>query len=239
MAGSTATTTATGAGTTLRSGTTLPTAITGTAAPGAATVAAIAGVCGGGGGGGGSGGGGGAGGGGAGGGGAGGGGAGGAPVGGGAPVRFALEPAALDNAPLNYATKAGFKKYELATAKLNNEFNGKSTSMALFKGDLQMHASKNGWDNNQPNADIIHITNQADTRVFNLVTEYSQLSHDDLVFWANVNIVGQGTRAAQNNANMYRCLYNTATPELLSRLYLRLISITSVRLQSPQCITNK
>ena len=53
-----------------------------------------------------------------------------------------------------------------------------------------------------------------------MVTEYSQLSHDDLVFWAIVNIVGQGTRAAQNNANMYRCLYNTATPDLLSRLLL-------------------
>ena len=52
------------------------------------------------------------------------------------------------------------------------------------------------------------------------MTECSQLSHDDLVFWANVNTVGQGTRAAQNYANMYRCLYNTATPELLSRLLL-------------------
>jgi len=202
MAGSTATTTATGTGTTLRSGTVIiGTAAAGTAAaPGAAAVAAIA-TAGGGGGGSGSGGAGGGS-----GGGAGGGGAGGAPVGGGVPVPFALEPAALDNAPLNYATNAGLKKYELATAKLNNEFNGKSTSMTLFKGDLQMHASKNGWDNNQPNADITHIPNQAGTKVFNLVTEYSQLSHDDLVFWAIVNIVGQGTRAAQNNANMYRCL---------------------------------
>jgi len=213
MAESTATTTATGTGTgtTLRSGTVITgTAATGTAAaPGAAAVAAVAAIAT-------AGGGGGSGGGGA----AGGGGAGGAPVGGGVPVPFALEPAALDSAPLNYATKAGLKKYELAMAKLNNEFNGKSTSMTLFKGDLQMHASKKGRDNNQPNADIIHIPNQAGTRVFNLVTEYSQLSHDDLIFWANVNIVGQGTRAAQNNANMYRCLYNTTTPELLSRLQL-------------------
>ena len=71
-------------------------------------------------------------------GGAGGGGAGGALVGGAAPVSFALEPAALDKAPINYATKAGLKKYELATVKLNNEFNGKSTRMTLFKDDLQM-----------------------------------------------------------------------------------------------------
>jgi len=96
MAGSTATTTATvtGTETTLRSGTVIiRTAATGTAAaPGAAAVATIA--TSGGGGGGGSGGGG-------------AGGAGGAPVGGGVPVPFALEPAALDNAPLNYATKAG------------------------------------------------------------------------------------------------------------------------------------
>ena len=212
MAGSTATTTATGAGTNFRSGTMLPTATTGTAAAPAASTVARAG-----------------------GGGGGGGGAGGAPVGGGTPVPFALEPAALDNAPLNYATKAGLKKYELATAKLNNEFNGKSTSMTLFNGDLQMHASKNGWDNNQPNADIIHITNQAGTRVFNLMTEYSQPSHDDLVFWANVNIVGQGTRAAQNNANMYRCLYNTATPELLSRL---LLEAHLHHIGETQCITN-
>jgi len=66
--------------------------------------------------------------------------------------------------------------------------------MSLFKGDLPMHASKNSWDNNQPYADIIQIPNQAGT--FNMVNEYSQFSHDDLFFWANVNTVGQGTRAA-------------------------------------------
>ena len=87
-------------------------------------------------------------------------------------------------------------------------------------------------------ADIIHITNQAGTRTFNVVTEYSQLSHNDLVSWANANIVGKTTRAAQNNANMYRCLYNTATPDLLSRLLLE-AHITSVRFPSPQCTTNK
>jgi len=58
--------------------------------------------------------------------------------------------------------------------------------MTLFKGDLQMHASKNNWDNNQPNADIIHITNQAGTRTFNVVTEYSQLSQNGLVSWVTL-----------------------------------------------------
>jgi len=142
------------------------------------------------------------------------------PGGGTVLVPFALEPIALDNAPIDYATKVGHKKYELATAKLNNEFNEKSTRMTLFKGDLQMHASKNDWDNNQPNADIIHITNQAGTRTFNVVTEYSQLRHNELASWVNANIVRKTTRAAHNNANMYRCLYNTDTPGLLSRLLL-------------------
>jgi len=42
-----------------------------------------------------------------------GGGSGGAPVGGGrVTVSFELKPAALDNKPLNYATKAGLKKYD-------------------------------------------------------------------------------------------------------------------------------
>jgi hypothetical protein len=136
-------------------------------------------------------------------------------------VTFSLLPAAIDNNVLDYTDKADIKKYEKATSKLNNEFDGKSEQMTVFKGDLDLHASNNGWNNGGNNSDIIHIPTLANNAInHDLIKEYSQLTIEDITAWARANVVGQNTRKAQNNANMYQCIYNSLSTKMVNRMLL-------------------
>ena len=134
---------------------------------------------------------------------------------------FSLSPASIDNTVLDYIDKADIKKFEKAIAKLNNEFNGKSEQMTVFKGDLHLHSTNNGWNNGLENSDIISITTLADVDVsHNLIKENSQLTTADITSWAMVNVVTQTTRKAQNNANMYQCLYNSLSTNMVNMMLL-------------------
>ena len=138
-----------------------------------------------------------------------------------APVVFALAPSARDDALIDYSTKEGIKKFEKAVHALTNAFDGKSENMTVFKGDLKMHANNNGWDNLFPDADIISIPTDSTPVVnHNIITKYSQISIHDIRTWASYTLVNQQVRAAQNNANMYQCLYNTLTPQMLNKMLL-------------------
>ena len=72
-------------------------------------------------------------------------------------VVFALAPAAVDNDLIDYTTKEGLKQFEVATKSLQNQFDGQSQNMTVFKGDLGMHATNHGWNNGMQDADIITI----------------------------------------------------------------------------------
>ena len=138
-----------------------------------------------------------------------------------AAAPFALFPSAVDQAVLDYTTKEDMKKFEKAVAKLNNTFEGKSEQMTVFKGDLSMRATNSGWNNNMPNSDIITIPTAADANVtHNLIHAYSQLSNEDITAWATAQIVNQQNRKAQNNANMYQCLYNSLSPTMVNKMLL-------------------
>jgi hypothetical protein len=105
-------------------------------------------------------------------------------------------------------------------APLNNQFEGKSEQMTLFKGDLALHASNNGWANGHQNSDIISIPSISDNVNYNLITEYSRLTVEDIVTWATNTIVGKETRKAQNNANMFQCLYRSLSPTMVNKMLL-------------------
>lgn len=71
-----------------------------------------------------------------------------------------------------------------------------------------------GW-NNQDTSDVINIpVNMAtpnDTR--DLIQEYSHLTTDMITAWAHASVIGTQTRRAQNNYNLYRCLFNSLTSD--------------------------
>jgi hypothetical protein len=132
-----------------------------------------------------------------------------------------LSPAARDNAVLDFSDKADIKKYENAIAKLNNRFDGKPENMTVFKSDLKYRAEYSGWNNGHANSDIISIPTIADqTITHNLITEYSQLSEEDIRAWATTSVVGRNTRKAQNNAHMFTCIYNSLTANMINRMSL-------------------
>ena len=70
---------------------------------------------------------------------------------------FALTPNAVDDQWIDYTTKVGLKKYEKATASLQNKFDGSSMAMTVFKADLVDHAEDSGWSNGMQLSDIVHI----------------------------------------------------------------------------------
>ena len=135
---------------------------------------------------------------------------------------FALTPNAVDDQWIDYSTKIGIKKYEKATRALNNTFDGSSAAMTVFKADLLDHAEDCGWSNNMILSDIIHIpkaTNPAE--VYNIITEYSRLSNDDITAWANATLINnQQTRRRQNNHNMCKCIFHTVTDKAKEDLVL-------------------
>jgi ssRNA-specific RNase YbeY (16S rRNA maturation enzyme) len=134
---------------------------------------------------------------------------------------FSLSPSAIDDAVLDYSNKADIKKFEKAITKLNNTFHQKSEQMIIFKGDLELHASNNGWSNTLENSDIISIPTMVNANIrYNLIHEYSRLTTEDITVWANANIVGQQTHKAQNNANMHQCLYNSLSSSMLNKMLL-------------------
>jgi hypothetical protein len=135
--------------------------------------------------------------------------------------QVALSPAARDDAILDFSDKADLKKYENAIAKLNNRFDGKPQNMTVFKSDLKYRSHYSGWNNGMANSDIISIPIIADANVsHNLITEYSQLSEEDIRAWATTNVVGNNSRKAQNNAHMFTCIYNSLTANMINRMSL-------------------
>ena len=113
------------------------------------------------------------------------------------------------------------KKFEKAVAKLNNVFEGKSEQMTVFKGDLVMRATNSGWNNGMADSDVITIPTIANPNVAqNVIHAYSQLSNEDITAWAVADVIGQQNRKAQNNANMYQCLYNSLSPTMVNKMLL-------------------
>ena len=135
-------------------------------------------------------------------------------------VAFQLSPASLDTSVIDYSTKEDLRKFERATKALNNVFDGTSGGMTVFKGDLKQHANNSGWDNGQPDSDVISIPGAVATEKFNIITQYSQLTRNQIISWATSNVINKQTRKAQNNANMYQCIYNSISTDLLNQMLL-------------------
>jgi hypothetical protein len=95
---------------------------------------------------------------------------------------------------------------------LKNEFDLTSDKIGVLQGQLLAKANNCGW--NHPQADVINLPTAANNaRTCNLIEEYSKLTVASITAWAILHVVNQQTRLAQNNYNLYQCLFNTLTSE--------------------------
>ena len=130
-------------------------------------------------------------------------------------AEFALSPSLLPQAAgfIDYATREEQKLYSVATAPLDDDekFDGKGDNLALFKELLKSRVREAGWENG--NGNIIDIRTEGG-RTKNLITEYGQITVEQIKSNATENIVNKQSRAAQNNHNMYECLEKSMSSDM-------------------------
>ena len=128
-------------------------------------------------------------------------------------VSFATSPgvAAVEEL-IDYTTKHSASLYEQGTKALGTPFSMKAAQVVIFEKELQDRASMMGWDKGAQN--ILKFTNR-DGRQISLIAEYVQINAETLKTGCESFILGTGInadkRAAQNNKQMWCCLYNSLT----------------------------
>jgi hypothetical protein len=135
-----------------------------------------------------------------------------------AAVAFATSPgvAAIEEL-IDYTTKHGASLYEQGTKALGMPFSMKAIQVAIFKREFQDRASMMGWDQGTQN--ILQFTNK-DNRQISIIAEYGQIDADTLRTACNDFMTGINAdkRAAQNNEQMWCCLYSSLTEEAKATL---------------------
>jgi hypothetical protein len=137
-----------------------------------------------------------------------------------AAISFATSPGVAEVEELiDYTTKHGASLYEQGTKALRTPFSMKATQVIIFEKELQDRASMMGWDKGAQNT--IRFTN-GDSRQISLIAEYSQIDADTLKTGCEPFVLATGInadkRAAQNNKQMWHCLYNSLTEEAKATL---------------------
>ena len=125
---------------------------------------------------------------------------------------FALAPGQVDptNA-LDYTTSSGIKIWHEATAPLTFKFNVKGKEVNTFCEALAQRAQQSGWT--LAGANVIMINDSSTPAVArNIITEYGLLTVNDITTYVTPWI-GNDTRQAQNNFQMYTCIMASLTKD--------------------------
>jgi hypothetical protein len=135
-------------------------------------------------------------------------------------VAFATSPgvAAVEDL-IDYTTKHGASLYKQGTEPLGTPFGMKANQVVIFEKELANRASMMGWDT--VNQNILNFTNK-DGKNISLIAEYGQIDAETLKTACETFILATGAnsdkRAAQNNEQMWRCLYSSLTEEAKATL---------------------
>lgn len=121
-----------------------------------------------------------------------------APV---APM-FALSPATAVANIIDYSTKAGTEVYTTNTAELKTVFSIEKPNITVFLNELKTRSTEAKW--NDPNIFDIPVGNTTK----NLLTEFGQATIEQCINHTHTYL-GQHTRTAQNNYQLYVCLSKT------------------------------
>ena len=128
-----------------------------------------------------------------------------------APV-FALTPALVGQGFLDWTKHGNRKLHQKAIEKLSINFEGKADQILLLGNEMTNKANQMGFDRT-----IMHIPDENGINR-NLIKEHGLLSYQAIEMWATTNVIGQHTRAAQDNSMMYQCLFNTVSETVKKKL---------------------
>lgn len=128
-----------------------------------------------------------------------------------APV-FALTPALVGQGFLDWTKHGNSKLHQKAIEKLSIKFEGKADQILLLGNEMTNKANQMGFERTIMNIPDENGTNR------NLIKEHGLLSYPAIETWATANIIGQQTRAAQDNSMMYQCLFNTVSETVKKKL---------------------
>lgn len=132
-----------------------------------------------------------------------------------AVVHFALTPARVSNAVIDYDTESGRKQFKAATAALQEKFNLDSSELQLFLQMLSDRVYEQDW------TDVILVPIDGDvTNLKNLTTHYGEVPLADVRAHALSYVMGVN-RAAQDSMQLYTCLMSSLTKEALNRVRLK------------------
>jgi hypothetical protein len=132
-----------------------------------------------------------------------------------AAVPFALAPALVDNAVIDYSTATGAKLYAKATEALKDLYNGSEGDLGLFLQQIKTRAEAFGW---------VHILavppDLADPdETINILQHYGQITLAEVQAFAATYVETQ-TRAAQDDAQLYQCLRKSLTKDAETNIVL-------------------
>lgn len=132
---------------------------------------------------------------------------------------FALSPAGATRSVINYSTKSGDSLYRQATVKLADElFDCTADGLRDFLRQAERRSEVMGWDQS-----VLHIPNDFNDIAgpgINFFQNYGELKMDKLRKLVELYITGR-TRAAQDSAQLYQCLYNSLSKVGRDKVYLK------------------
>ena len=121
---------------------------------------------------------------------------------------FALAPATVTNAFIDYSTPAGIKLFKMAGEKLKSDFDLETSNFTSFVDNLHSRSIEQGWDKA-----LLLVTQ--DGTDYNILKNYGTLTHASMLTHANTYAF-QESRLAQNSTNLFNCLEATLTKEALA-----------------------
>ena len=150
-------------------------------------------------------------------------------------VPFALSPALVSNAIIDYRTASGSKLFKGATAALPTLFDGEPEHLQLFLAQLQDRAMTYGWEHildvaTNPNQPILG-------QLVNLITHYGQVTIEQVRAHA-ATYVNTPVRAAQDSHQLYLCCMSSLTKDAQNKVRLkeRLYQFGQTRVPSGACL---
>ena len=115
---------------------------------------------------------------------------------------------------LDFKQSANQKLYKEGCAGLDFEYEGKGDQLMILKEHVLNKVTKFNWWH----ITDIPVTNTAGAPTKDLIMQHGQLSYERLRQWAMAEIVGQQTRAAQDNHMLYSCLTKSISQDVMKRL---------------------
>ena len=132
------------------------------------------------------------------------------------PVLFALTPARVTNAVLDYNNNIATKIYKGAVMPLSPDFDVDAEGLNVFLAALYSKAREYGWDTIlEVPRDIRNPMND----LVNVLTNYGILSLEHLREFATL-YVATPTRVAQDSVMLYECIWNTLSKTGRSKVWV-------------------